>query len=713
MPNFVKSLIGWISGSPEGADPFIFNCVRTALASFDKVENGLAKRAASYVCTGENSAILLTLQQQSAKAVKFLQLSGHYYAGSRASWPLAPILTDEKFWDPELVLRLGRLYGAAASALTNTSWGYCGTMAGPMWLRLLLTATEYGARPDQPYNSEGPRFGQFTVARCRELLRLAEEPDDGLLDILFHSSASEYRDGHCVDKLPGAEEYLRSEPQTVVAAAQSLDAKGRVQLLRAIGRLGLTDTYLDYVFAQGTGSAKSAREAALAALHGASPESLLAKAAEIFENGSAGARGHVAHLIMSALREEARPLLETQLEKEKGKRVRDTIEAALTTMSLAGDEGAPTRDDAATDDAAGSATSGKPAVAPANGGYIALDGSAVDLPPLPAMPERTTIPERLYDELRRTVASYNDALAAYKKARAKDNRHWLLYRDPLTERDLTRFRALLEDETPRREGTHYNDHLGVIDSKHSPFAFDRSGVEAFFAAPEVSVWHLLGLHRDNRWGLFFIFRFDHGLTSLTALRDRLRGGLDFRLFAKMHAERGGREPLREFLTTDYMRDIEEITFDDFWMYCAGQFPLLDEALGLLPQSGPKPLIPMAALEILERFPKVPQRYLMPLMGLATGPRKSLREPARRMLAEASDALLGIAELGGALDGMALERLNALAARLQSYGLDPLAQAVQRLDPKDQQCLPPRLLEAVYLIDTARAFLRPLPSLRPL
>ena len=307
MPNFVKSFIGRIAGTPDGSDPFIFNIVRKALAGFDKVEGGLSRAAATYVCTGEGSAVLLTLQQKSPKAIEHLPLQAVYRSVGGAKWSLISILANKDYWDPALILRLGQVFGAAATSLTNATWGYCGTMAGPMWLRLLLTATERGARYDGVFNSDGPQFGEFTVSRCRELLRLAEEPDDGLIDILFHRSATGYQDNHCLDALPGAEDYLRNEPEAVIAAAGILDAKGRIEMLRAIGRLGLTDTYLDYVFAQGIGSAKSTREAALPALHGAGADRLLEKAAEVFESGAPSARGHVANLIASALKEERAP----------------------------------------------------------------------------------------------------------------------------------------------------------------------------------------------------------------------------------------------------------------------------------------------------------------------------------------------------------------------------------------------------------------------
>ena len=68
MPKMMKSLMGRIHGCPQGADPFVFNCVRTALAPLDKIERGLCRQAASYVCTGEGSAVLLALQNQAGKS---------------------------------------------------------------------------------------------------------------------------------------------------------------------------------------------------------------------------------------------------------------------------------------------------------------------------------------------------------------------------------------------------------------------------------------------------------------------------------------------------------------------------------------------------------------------------------------------------------------------------------------------------------------------
>ena len=100
------------------------------------------------------------------------------------------------------------------------------------------------------------------------------------------------------------------------------------------------------------------------------------------------------------------------------------------------------------------------------------------------------------------------------------------------------------------------------------------------------------------------------------------------------------------------------------------------------------------------------------IGAGSFARPASADATGRMLAEASDALLGIAELGGASDPSEIEKLHALAARLQDLGLEPNARSLMALRPDDKKALPRRLLEAVYLIDMTRSLLRPLPSLSP-
>ena len=85
--------------------------------------------------------------------------------------------------------------------------------------------------------------------------------------------------------------------------------------------------------------------------------------------------------------------------------------------------------------------------------------------------------------------------------------------------------------------------------------------------------------------------------------------------------------------------------------------------------------------------------------------------AARSLTEAADALLGLAELGGILDGGGLDRIAALARGFEACGLAPLAEALDRLARSDRQDFPDRLLETAHLLTCAQALLKPAPLLR--
>ena len=49
----------------------------------------------------------------------------------------------------------------------------------------------------------------------------------------------------------------------------------------------------------------------------------------------------------------------------------------------------------------------------------------------------------------------------------------------------------------------------------------------------------------------------------------------------------------------------------------------------------------------------------------------------------------------------------------NYALSPLSRALNRLGDADARVLPARLLQAVHLVDRARALLRPVPALQQL
>jgi hypothetical protein len=97
-----------------------------------------------------------------------------------------------------------------------------------------------------------------------------------------------------------------------------------------------------------------------------------------------------------------------------------------------------------------------------------------------------------------------------------------------------------------------------------------------------------------------------------------------------------------------------------------------------PQSGKTPLSPSRALDLLALLPKVPHRYQLPLMTLAIGSQKALRQRARDLLAGAPDIDAAIETLLS--DGKGEARAGAadwLAARGAKASIPALRKALRK------------------------------------
>ena len=77
---------------------------------------------------------------------------------------------------------------------------------------------------------------------------------------------------------------------------------------------------------------------------------------------------------------------------------------------------------------------------------------------------------------------------------------------------------------------------------------------------------------------------------------------DLRLLARIWVDADGEEPLRTYLQSDYRADIDESPFTGLDDYLLDHLSLIDEALGLAPQSGDQPLLADAAIGVLTYLP---------------------------------------------------------------------------------------------------------------
>jgi hypothetical protein len=166
------------------------------------------------------------------------------------------------------------------------------------------------------------------------------------------------------------------------------------------------------------------------------------------------------------------------------------------------------------------------------------------------------------------------------------------------------------------------------------------GALHILAHPDLTLWHIArciyssgpDLGQNGR-AESIVFKTPMG----SAMRARLDGGADFRLYEALIETLGCRSPpiVHQLLGPSSWRvDLESLPPASVWPSCIVHFVLIDEALGLVPPSSKERLSEAKALELLAVFPKTPARYFSALLDRAIGSRQSVRQPARALLASA-------------------------------------------------------------------------------
>ena len=627
----INTVLGKLRGAPDGVDAAFFNLLSRALTNLNTLESGLAKKIVLFVCTGEGESHLLTLESYAERAAQAMGLRDQYALGDGPTKALRSLFRDSRRWDPDDFYRLGRAFAAANAKVTGSEWGMAGSDKSPAWLRLLASMPNWMRSYDQFQDDKTGRFGNIDIDTCRAALKVAGETDLALLDIAVDTQFFYYQRQGAKEPMHGLAVYLRDNVDDASALAPQIAAAKRVDLIGLLGRFDLVEAYQTFIMSQAVASAKTVREAAQGALHGVSREFLTERISALFETGTAGERAQAVGLAVSALGQDARPILEKQLEVEKGKRIRDACTTALSTLDLVAEEPAPDAEPAPWGEAADAG----------GDGFIALDGSPVDLPPMPDLPADTPLTEEAIAHLKRAVDAYNAALKSYKDKADLKKHPWMDSWQPAGNADVDAYVAYLNGKGKKRPTNRHRDGLEPIVRWDPPFKFDKSGVGAFFEDPGTTLWHLL---RDQNprehtgrywyWTLLNIMNQHQGSSSVRHLQHLITQGVDMRLVAAVWSSAGGTNPLRAHLASDWGRELNMWAGTSLWQHFSEHLDLIDEALGMRPQSGEHPLHRMAAIEALQIFPQVPKRYLGVLMALATGTSKTIREPARKLLAGA-------------------------------------------------------------------------------
>jgi len=637
MRGLLSSIVGKIVGTMSGA---FGGELERFFAALDKADPGLARKVAHYVSSGEGGSVLATLGTPAAAAAWRDQAYTY-----RRSTPATALLGADA--DAQLV-RYGEALALLAPLPANSHWGAFGTKIAPDWLRLAISS-DHG-------NGRGNAL--CGIARIQRLAEQGGASTPAILDILTHPGPGvPYGTQHSFDRFSGAAAWLADNAAAVIAGQAGLDAPGRVELAQAIGRFSLTGPYLGLLIDYGLSSAKTVRAAATKALTAAPRDRLADALAERWPAASPGTRAELVTLALAALGTDAGPLLARWQADETDKRPREALERALANVALTG-ESAP---DAGASD----------------GAYVALDGSTVELPPHGPPPGPGRIPDAVHDLLRPSIQSYNAKLLALREANKAEKNHWSRHHAPINDADIAAFRRDAESTAGIDRSNYQRRGIAALQWGESFIKFDTAGVSAFYAHPAVTVRHLLAIVRhDAHWGLLAFFGDHFAHAAARAFRERMKTPEDMLAAIDMWVAMGGKAPALDYLQVQWQASLATIDPAIFWPHVAESFDLIDEALGLRPQTHQPALHASNALDLLALLPKVPQRYLLPLMTIATGTQKAQRLQARALLAGAATIDAAIAGLLG--DGRQETRAGGadwLAARGTRSAIPALRKAL--------------------------------------
>ena len=583
------------AGSSSGE---IVNRITKHLALAGEPLMSLRAQVGLYVVTGENSSVLSSIATRAVRNA--WRDRNRNISPEKRGVLFAPGVE----WTTAQMRRLGEVLATLEPPRGHSD---CfGTEKSPEWLRCVVTEWLEGER-----NEQSPD----------RLAAIADEYGLGtliVLDMLLCRGLGWHHSS--VDKFGDVGGWLATNAGAVANALGDLGADQRANFAVAIGRFDLVGCYLEPLVDLACGSSKKVRIAARRALTGAESGVLRDSLVARYRKASPALRAALVEVAAAALGERAHYVLAAWKAKEASTRPLTAIERAMGT-SITGKAGQP---DARMDGPAG---------------YRAVDGSFVELPLRPPDPEASAIPAECVKLLEPAAAAFNAAVAAIRaKAEVEadwQTLKWIAHYPPIRALELKALKDLGESDGP---------DLNLAAIRWIEFGDDPyPGTRAFFDDDRLSLWHSVRFAVASRGGYFeSIFKEKPHLPG-AALARRVAEGADIRVVLDLWIRFGGHDPVFRHLTANWYGVPFEVDAP-LWLTLSKRFDMLDEAMGLKPQSGASTLSMRPALDLLALFPKLPLRYLQPLMMVASGTVMEARNVARALLRGAPDIDDAIARL---------------------------------------------------------------------
>ena len=333
-------MLGWIKDKIGGSISYkAADAVRVQFRPLEELpgsKHNLADRIARFVFTGEDEEVVAQLAAMPHTLQKLNMSSLFTYSAPPANHPglLSPLLTLLPE-DPELYLRLAKVYEAAEHAGTGMSYftgfypipAFQGSLS---WLGTFLYELSHGGTDKKPI---------FPASLVREMIRVnGQDPNVLVRGAFFYEDAqgkSQMRRwgnppfSH-FQSLNGFPELVLNSVDTVRPSFQQREAGSRACVLRALTALEIApDRFAEEIASLAVSGSKEVRESAapLIAEHFSLFKSLLEKHAE---KGSADERYHAIRLLGRIGGDEERGFLSQRLEGEKSEKICEAIREVLS-----------------------------------------------------------------------------------------------------------------------------------------------------------------------------------------------------------------------------------------------------------------------------------------------------------------------------------------------------------------------------------------------
>ena len=668
----MKFLRNWLSGKQTGASGLpkeLLAALKGDIGRLDAAVAGLGTRAVSYVTEGNPESVLLEIashQQAATEATLVYVYRGHnpvIEAGAAAR--KAFMLGAESVPHPML-----KRYAIARNAIYQNRT-YVNVAEVPGWLKMLVLETHSAFRGG--WGEPCPVTQRiWSLPRIEACLAQTGEKPEALLFMLYDP-----RDYSGLSRVflssPSLKPYLEGHVDLVAATIDKLEPDGRVALIEELARLRLSiGIYFDLVYRIAIGSAKGPAKAAVTALRAAPLASIIEHTTVAFGLKEGASRRAAAELLALIAGRQAQPLLEAQLAAEPSKPVREAIAALLTQINAAPETGP-------------ASVLATPDATPALAGSVilqAIDGSTIIIPPAPAPPADTPLPRACMEPLLRAIAAYNtgvDKNNREREAACKPEHMQYFNKTSLIDDDA------LDKAFKRLNGAVQHVYLGNLMSMHTSNAYGvpRTLQSAFFEQKQVTLWHAFRLAEitSDYWNTLprLLASGDAGADVLA--RWLAAPGGDYRTLIQMgrtvRPELAGDRTVRALMNR-YGSDDDEPLELTLQYHILEHLDVFEESFGVRPKAANDTIDEIAAMRLLGRLDKIPDRLLSPLLAIALGGSKVHRALARQLLkpARTIDEAI-VARLVDTRKEIRATAAEWLAERAPAGAADAIARTLQK------------------------------------